>query len=161
MQKTPSELTCSLSASLTQSTLSENSVWLFCSEATGNPSTVCPLRYLDNISTHRTLSTRLLVTYTPQMKRWEARDSSVFSSTAKRYISRRIKKITLLGHWMFTWQWEKASCFHCSQKKPSHKDLLQFEKHGMSTMPLSLPSCFFTSLSSSAKECQEKRLFER
>ena len=51
VQMTPSELTCCLSASLTQSALSENSVWLFCSEGTGNSSAVCPIGYLDNIST--------------------------------------------------------------------------------------------------------------
>lgn len=50
VQMTPSELTCRLSASLPQSALSENSVWLFYSEGTGNSSTVCPIGYLDNIN---------------------------------------------------------------------------------------------------------------
>lgn len=50
MQKSPSELTCSLSASCTLSTLSENLIWLFYSKGTGNSSTLCPIGCLDNIS---------------------------------------------------------------------------------------------------------------
>lgn len=49
-QKAPSELTCSLSAPCTQSTLSQKLVRLFCSNRTGNSSALCPIGCLDNIS---------------------------------------------------------------------------------------------------------------
>lgn len=70
VQMTPSELTCRLSASLPQSALSENSVWLFYSEGTGNSSTVCPIGYLDNISAQNIEHTPPGHIHTPQMKKW-------------------------------------------------------------------------------------------
>lgn len=55
-------------ASLPQSALSENSVWLFYSEGTGNSSTVCPIGYLDNISAQNIEHTPESHTHPPDEK---------------------------------------------------------------------------------------------
>ena len=111
VQMTPSELTCCLSASLTQNALSENSVWLFCSEGTGNSSTVCPIGYLDNISTQNIEHTPPSHIRTPQMKRWrrQAFFCALINSKETRIISSR-RRINLATD--STWQREKAACFH-------------------------------------------------
>ena len=96
VQMTPSELTCRLSASLTQSALSENSVWLFRSEGTGSSSAVCPIGYLDNIGTQNIEHTPPGHIHTPQMKRWRRQAFfCVLINNKETCISSSSRRITL------------------------------------------------------------------